>query len=185
MTLTEIMVAALNDMERGTDSQTIARHRDSFTLHANEAVRLICERYRPCKKQTLTITNSTINTANLDHTPIRIKSVTVDGSEVDFEQTFDGSGIFTLDGGNATAATADVIYRFSPQKLSNGKDVPEIPTYMHDMIVHYVVACARAGGDPDTQSTSSAGFQLFNRELMEIKPSHLGQPSSRKLKNYY
>lgn len=185
MTLTEIMVAALSRLERGTDTQTIARHRDNFVLYANKAIRMISDRYRPCRKQTVNVTNSTITIADFDREPIRINKVLVADTEVYYEQTYDGSGVFEIDYGNATAATADVIYRFAPAKISNSKDVPELPAYMHDIIVNYIVACVRAGGDPSTQASSSVDFQMFNQQLMDIKPSTLGQPSSKVLKNYY
>jgi hypothetical protein len=55
---------------------------------------------------------------------------------------------------------------------------------MHDLITHYVVACERCGGDPETQGTSSADFQLFNEGLREILRETRGEPRSYNLLNY-
>ena len=146
-------------------------------------VLLIARRYKPCKMETVAVTSSTFNIASLTREPIRIMKVLDNGIEVSYEQTYNGSGIFTVAG--VTAATVDVIYRFVPKTLSNSQDVPELPEYTHDAIVNYVVASARAGGDPNTQSSASFDFQLFNEQLQNIHPSDLGQPSARKITNYF
>ena len=183
MTLTEIIVASLERLGRGTDNQTIKRYRPSFTNYANKAVFLIAKRYKPCKMESVPVTNETFNISSLTREPIRLLRVLDNGSEVSYEQTYNGSGIFTVSG--VTSATVDVVYRFVPKTLSNSQDVPELPEYTHDAIVNYVVASARAGGDPDTQASASFDFQLFNEQLRGIHPSDLGQTSASKITNYF
>lgn len=186
MTLNELIVSALERLERGTDNNTIDHYRAEFTDYANTAVELIARKYMPVKKETVELSldsdgNRLLNLDSLSRDVIKIVDVRVNGSSVGFEQDADGSGEFIID---TTGDTAVVLYRFLPQKLSNPVDVPELPKHMHMYIKYYIVASARCGGDPYTQNTSSADFQMFNQFLYSLESVKLGQASAYVLKNY-
>lgn len=181
MTLTEIIVGALQRLDRGTDNQTIDHYRGKFTLYANKAIQIIARQYRACRKETATLSGGTFRLDDLERQCVKVLDVKANGKSVDYWQEVDGSGEFVA----ATEEPAvDVFYRFLPQTVSSSSDVPELPKHMHDMIVNYVVACERCGGDPDTQGTASADFQLFNSQLASIERCTLGQPRARRLINY-
>lgn len=182
MTLNEIMVSALQRLHYGTDTQTVENYRDAFADYANRAIRMIATRYKQNRKETVQLSdNDTFNVSDLARHCVRVTEVRAGGSSVDYWQDVPGSGEFTCD---TDADSVDVVYRFVPKPLENTIDVPELPGHLHDMIVHYVVACERCGGDPDTQGTASADFQMFNAALSQIQPASRGEPRSFKLTNY-
>lgn len=182
MTLNEIMVSALQRLHYGSDTQTVETYRDAFADYANRAIRMIALRFKQNRKETVELSaDGTFNVTSLARECLRITEVRAADSSVDYWQDVPGSGEFSCD---TEAGSVDVIYRFVPKPLENTIDVPELPGHLHDMIVHYVVACERCGGDPDTQDTASADFSLFNTCLAKIQPASRGEPRSYKLNNY-
>lgn len=181
MTLNEIIVASLERLDRGNDNQTIDHYRAKFTDNANKAVKIIAKQYRGCRKETMALTDGAFSTDDLSRECLKIVEVRDGGKQVDFYQDVDGTGTVTCVTG---AASVDVLYRFLPRPMSSTSDVPEIPNHLHDIVPHYIVACERCGGDPDTQGTASADFQLFNARVAEIESCKLGAPRSYKLLNY-
>ena len=182
MTLNEIIAAALGRLERGTDAQTIKNYRAEFTDYANKALKKIALKFKQTKKETVLLDEEHgFDVSDLTHGCYKIMEVRAKGRPVDFWQEPLGSGYFLCE---TKEESVDVIYRYVLKRLSSSTDVPELPEYMHDIIVHYVVACARCGGDPETQGTSSADFQLFNQELSELLRETRGEPRSYKLMNY-
>lgn len=182
MTLNEIIVSALRRLDRGTDRQTIGAYRSVFTNYANTAIKQIARQYKQCKKETVALdSDNQFNVTSLSRGCFMIHSVLVDGKPVDFYQEPAGSGLFTV---KTDANSATVVYQFVPAGLSATTDIPELPPYMHDIIPYYIVACERAGGDPETQGTASVDFQLFNSQLQSILRETMGEPRSYKLMNY-
>ena len=182
MTLAEITASALQRLHYGSDTQTVETYRDAFADYANRAIRKIAARFKQNRKDTVQLSDAdTFNVNDLSRECIRITEVRANGSSIDFWQDVPGSGEFSCD---TDADSVDVVYRFVPKPLENTIDVPELPGHLHDMIVYYVVACERAGGDPGTQKTSSVDFQLFNACLADIRPASRGEPRSFKLNNY-
>lgn len=183
MTLDEIIVSALRRLDRGVDTQTITDYRSLFTMYANKAVKLIAEEYKACRKESVTLdAESSFDVTTLERECTKIVKIT-DGSHktLDWWQDPPGSGLVVVDT-NEPAVT--VTYRFVPQELSSTVDVPELPSMFHDIIPYYIVACERAGGDPQTQSTASIDFQLFSQQLDQMCRSHLGERRAYELQNY-
>ena len=181
MTLNEIIVASLLRLNRGTDTQTIRTYRDVFTDSANKAIRKIALRYKQSRKETIVLSDGSFNVRALSRNCIRIDEVRSSGKAIDFWQDPPGSGIVFC---NTESNSVDVVYRYLPERLSSTTDTPDLPEYAHDLIVHYVVACERCGGDPGTQGTASADFQMFQTGLAELGRSNMGEPRSYKLLNY-
>lgn len=181
MNLNEIIVASLTRLHRGTGTQTIETYRNAFINSANRAMKIMAQRFRQCRKETVTLTDSVLDTADLERQCIRIVDVRVDDESIDFYQDYPGSSEFVCD---TNETSVDVIYEYYPKPLADLIDIPELPEHMHDIIPYYVVACERCGGDPETQGTSSADFQLFHSQLAELERSTRGDPRSYKLLNY-
>lgn len=183
MTLDEIIVSALQRLDRGTDTQTITQYRPLFTKYANKAVKLISAEYKGCRKETVELDgDSSFDITDLTRECTKIVKIS-DGSHkaIEWWQDPPGSGIVVVD---TNESVVSVTYRFVPQELSSTIDVPELPSMFHDIIPYYIVACERAGGDPSTQSTASADFQLFNQQIREMCRSHMGERRAYELINY-
>ena len=52
-------------------------------------------------------------------------------------------------------------YRYVPRSLEIPSDVPELPEYMHGLIVTYVVARERMSSDTSTQKGASAYMEIY------------------------
>lgn len=182
MTLNEIIAASLGRLGRGTDEQTIDFYRHTFTDYANRAIKKIALEFKQHRKEAVELDeDGMFDVKSLARGCYAISEVRAAGKSVDFWQEPLGSGFFMCD---TKEPTVDVFYRFVPARVSASADVPELPEYMHDLIPLYVVACERCGGDPDTQGTASADFQLFNEGLRELLRETRGEPRSYKLLNY-
>lgn len=184
MTLDEIIVSALRRLDRGTDTQTIQDYRPVFTVYANKACKKIAEEYKGCRKEEIELDEDcSFNVNDLERGCYKIVKIR-DRSRrpfVEFWQDPPGSGIVVVD---TQDPVVSVTYRYVPKEMSSTIDVPEIPEIFHDIIPYYIVACERAGGDPQTQSTASVDYQLFNDQVARMCRSHLGEFRAYELKNY-
>ena len=183
MTLEQIIVDALRRLERGTDTQTLKAYRRVFTTYANAAIKRIADVFEQCRKETVDLDDEKMFAVSaLSHGCWQIISIRDSKRDCYFQQDPPGSGlvrVHTLD------HSVTVTYRFVPRELSATSDVPELPEFAHDLIHYYIVACARAGGDPDTQNTASVDFQLFESKLSRLAKSTLGEPESYRLRNWW
>lgn len=175
MTLNEITTAALAQLGRSTDSQTIETWRQVFTRYANDAIKDIAETMQLYRTDELPVIDGVINTADLPYCCYRVLSI-------------DGSTAFSP--GNSTEEitfktnkeTARVKYRYIPNAVEDPSIPPALPEHTHPLIVHYIVARERASGDTSTQSGSGIYFELYNAEKAKLRP-HLGNPDAYKILN--
>lgn len=182
MTLNEIVAESLGRLGRDMGMQTIENYRQTFAVYANMAIRKISLKFKQTMRETVELgEDHGFDETSLTHGCYMVLGVRAAGNQVDYWQDPLGSGHFIC---ATEEPTVDVMYRFVPNKVEAPTAVPELPEYMHDLIVHYVVACERCGGDPQTQGTSSADFQLFNEGLREILRETRGEPRSYNLLNY-
>lgn len=181
MTLNDIIVSALRQLERGTDAQTIDSYQSTFTDYVNEAIRLIARsRFKQTRKETVAVdADGQFSLSGLSRECLRVESVSRGGAKVTFSQPV--TGTIQCGGG---AGTVEVVYRFMPKPLFSTTDVPELPPRIHGAIASYVVARHRvSSGDPDMQAAAEYYFSLFNRELTALERETHGTPDSFKFKN--
>lgn len=185
MTLLDIISRTLSLMELGTDAHTIENYREQFTHYANEAVMEILRRIKQERCDTVELSEDlTFGIDQLERECSRVVRVEADGKQLRFWQKPHGSGVFYVSPVPDGVTTVDVYYRYIPKEMVNTYDVPEIPNYMHHIIPYYVQAMERCGGDPNTQATSNAHFQIFNQKLYAFEREARGEPSSFSLLNY-
>jgi len=197
MTLNEIMASALQRLGRGNDPQTIEAYRDVFADYANEAVRQIAERFIAQLAEEVTLQTADedsrypglryVKMSDLTHKCRRIERIEVGGVPRMYIQVPQGSAEFFVYLKSKELDAYDkavVYYRPIPATLENTVDVPEVPEYTHYLIVHWIVAMERAGGDPNMQGTSGIDFQLFNQGLNSITNAHYGEPRGNRLLGY-
>lgn len=181
MTLNNIIMSALRQLERGTDAQTIDSYRDTFTDYVNEAIRLVARsRFKQTRKDTVVLNeNGQFSLSDLPRECIRIESISSGGTSVSFTQPV--TGTIQCSGGSGSV---EVTYRFMPKPISSTSDVPELPERIHSALASYIVARHRvSSGDPNLQAAAEYYFNLFNRELAELERETHGTADSFKFKN--
>ena len=182
MTLGEIIQKSLQRLEFGDDPQAVEAYEPIFTAYANQAIRKIALQYRKTRKETMTLTDSQFVQSGLDYGCVKIVSVSDSVGEIVYYQDPEGSETYTCD---TEEATVSVVYQYYPAELTTGSETPDVPIEIHSAIPHYVVACYRAGGDPDTQTTASIDYQLFNAALKDLGTATKSNPRSSRIKNWY
>lgn len=175
MTLNEITTAALAQLGRSTDSQTIETWRQVFTRYANDAIKDLAETMQLYRTDTAPVIDGVINTAKLPYCCYRVLSV--DGSTRFRPGNSSEEIVF-----DTKADYAAVKYRYIPKAVEDPSIPPSLPEHTHPLIVHYIVARERASGDTSTQSGSGIYFELYNSEKAKLRP-HLGDPDAYKILN--
>lgn len=178
MTLNDIIVSALAQLDRGHDAQTMDVWRDKFTRFANDAVTDICAAYKPRRTDVIDSRDGTFTTAMLSRGCRKVLFVKRNGVSEEF---FDGdsSEVIVTSGG---PGTIEVTYRCVPKELFASTDEPDIPEWMHGLIVSYVVGRERAAGDVSLQRGGNIYFQMYEAGKAAIRP-HLGGEDSQRIVN--
>lgn len=170
MTLNDIIVAALAQLDRGHDAQSMETWRDKFTRFANDGVSDICSVYKPRRTETLESRDGTFTTAMLSRGCRKIISVRRNGREEEF---YDGdtSEVIVTSGG---PGSIEVTYRSVPKDMFAGTEEPDIPAWMHGLLVSYVVGRERASGDVGQQRGGNIYFQMYEAGKAAIRPELTG-----------
>lgn len=180
MTLNDIIVSALRQLERGTSAQTIDKYRAVFTDYANAGVRRLARRFKVTREDEIQLEDGCFDLLDLSRDCLKIVEISEDGKKRRFDRVYTGR----IRVCNAKPdAVVKVFYRFLPREMTSTSDVPELPNHIQRALPYFVVACQRCGGDPDTQGTSSAHFSLFNSEVAMIERETMGDFKSTKLLN--
>lgn len=178
MTLNEIIVAALQQMKRGRDAQTIDNYRGTFTQYANMAQQDLSKAFPQYRTETVTPVNRRFDVSELSRWCVKITDLTKDKKPIRFDRAEDVGIIQVYEDGDV-----DVRYRCLPLPMENATDKPDLPAQLHQCIVSYVVACDRSEGDASTQGGASVYFQLYNEQKRALMRGGYGTPSSYKIDN--
>lgn len=171
MTLNEIISAALDQKGVTPAARTIDKSAGAFTQYVNEAAMDLADDFKLFRTEPVTLENKSFDTTSLSRYCTKILSVKQDGKSLAFDDG-DESGEISV----CAEGEVSVAYRYVPNDVSSDSDVPDIPEYLHRLIVLYVVARDRASGDASTQNASGVYFSLYNeqkRKLIKAKPSRL------------
>ncbi len=165
MTLNDIIVAALRQLDRGHDSLTLDTWRDKFAHFANEAADDLAHTLALKRTDSAAVADGMIDTSLLPRGCFKIVSVSRGGKELPF-LTGLGSGVVRV---KAADGEADVKYVYAPKPMSSPTDVPEVPEICHGLIVTYVVGRERASGDASTQRGANVYFELYRAGKMRLR----------------
>ena len=180
MTLNDIIVSALAQLDRGHDAQTLDTWREKFTRFANEAVLDLSAAYNPRCTEDFTLDGKLLDTRKLQRQCVRVHGVKRLGRYMSFFET--GNSAVLCVPGAAANSTVQVNYRFAPETLSNTTDVPELPEWCHGLIVCYVVGRERASGEVGVQRGSNIYFQMYEAGKAKLRP-HMGGADSYRIMN--
>ena len=156
MTLNDIIISSLSQLDRGFDPQTLEKWRAKFTRFANDAILDLAIAFKPLRRETAKLSGSVLDTACLERTCIRVDNILQDGFPLRYSKP-DASGIISVRG----VGEVTVVYQYMPREVSRPSDVPELPEYLHPLIVLYVTARERMSNDVSTQNGSSPYMQIY------------------------
>lgn len=178
MTLNEIIVAALQQLKRGKDSQTIESYRGAFTQYANMAQQDLAKHFPQYRTDPVTLEDGGFAVSCLPRWCTKVIGVTQNGNPVAFDAGAE-TGLI------AVAAQGEVLvrYRTLPRPLENTTDSPDLPAQLHPAIVSYVVASDRAEGDASTQGGSALYFRIYQEQKRQLLRGGYGTPGSYRIEN--
>ena len=178
MTLNDIIVAALAQLDRGHDAQTLDIWRDKLTRFANEAVVDLAGAYKPRTTETYISDDGLLDTHALSLPCKKLLSITREGKQEAFCPG-PASGVLRLGGG---PGKVEVQYLYIPPEMSAPTDAPGLPAWCHGLIVCYVVGRERAAGDVSLQRGGNIYFQMYEAGKAGLRP-HMGEEESYRLLN--
>lgn len=179
MTLNDIIVAALAQLDRGHDAQTLEVWRDKFTRFSNDGIADLAGAIKPVRTENALVENGTLELAKLSRACQKVLRIAREGKELAFRS---GGATDTLVLPACANGAVEITYRFMPRELSAATDVPELPFACHALIVTYVVGRERACGDVSVQRGANVYFQMYEagKRLLLPRP---GAPDDYKLLN--
>lgn len=179
MTLNDILVSALAQLDRGNDPQTLDVWRDKFTRFANDAQADLASAILPCRREDLAAVDGVLDLTALARKCTKVVGLKLDGKDVPIVRGAD-SWTLAVD----TDGTYEVTYRYQPRDLTSPSDESELPAHCHGLIVTYVVARERMSGDRSTQAGSNIYFELYQTGKAKLRP-HVGDPAAYRIINKY
>ena len=164
MTLNDIIVAALAQLDRGHDAETVAIYRSRLTQYANEAQKDLAETLGFTRTEEVPTEDGILYLYTLERRCTRIERICQRGKSVPFRAE-PKPGLIML----PYAENAVVTYRFVPNELVNDNDVSELDDYLHPLIVSYVVGRERMGGDVATQDGANIYLSMYNAAKAKLR----------------
>jgi len=177
MTLSDIIVSALEQLDRKPDPQNIAVWKGRMTRFANDAVMDLAHWLKLKRVDVAVVEGGMLDTATLPEQCVKVLSVWRNGRP--FEVRSEAGSIVLVD---CPDGEVKVIYRWIPRPMTNDTDVPAIPEHAHGLIVSYVVGRERATSDPSMQRGGNIYFELYNEGKRNLRP-HLGERDNYELRN--
>ena len=178
MTLNDIIVSALAQLDRGHDSQTVDTWRDKLTRYANEAVTDLATILQLRRTDTLQVTNNAADIAALPRCCVKVLYIARNMSRIPFIAGSSSTQIRVL----CDDGPVQLHYRYLPDDMTSPTDIPELPAYCHGLIVTYVVARERASADPSMQRAANVYFGLYNASKRGLR-SLVGEPDQYQFVN--
>ena len=163
MNRNEIIASAMEQL--GRDTQMLDAYAGKFTTYANDAILDLAEKYKPVRTDTVAVVDGAIDTATLPRQCLKILKITQNGTELAFTAGSTSEKISLGASGNV-----EVTYRYAPKLLTSKTDVPELPLYMHNLIVTYVVGRERASTDASNQRGANIFFEIYEAAKRNIHP---------------
>lgn len=155
MTLNDIITSALAQLDRGHDAQTLDVWRGKFTGFANDGQYDLANSLKLRRTDTVTVTDG---------------EATLPRECIKFIEVVQGNKRYSRIK-DCPDGEAEITYRYSPKKMANTTDQPDIPEHMHGLIVTYVVARERASGDVTTQRGANIYMQLYEAGKTSLRPN--------------
>lgn len=181
MTLLELLRGTLEQLDRGTDAQTIEAWRDKLTRYLNDALFDLAAAAAPKRTDTLTLTNHALALASLPKRCVKVLALSRNDRRWPFYYGGETSVLFVpnLNDGDIT-----VTYRYTPDGMAIDTDVPDLPAQYHSALILYAVGRERAMGDSASIAAARACFELYYAIKRGIRAS-CGELDGYAIENRY
>ena len=166
MTLNDIIVSALAQLDRAHDMQTVEIYRERFARFANDAQFDLALTLALKRTEEVEPVDGVVDLGKLSRHCYRVESAEQLGRKVPFRIGDSPEQLFL-----PYNETARLTYRFSPAKLESAADVSELPEAVHPLIVSYVVGRERMGGDVSTQGGGNIYLSMYNAAKAKLRGS--------------
>ena len=166
VTALALMQSALGELEHPEDTAALPLWKEKLLRFANEAVVDLYETFRPWRRDTLTLTNGTLDLAALPYTVGKVLGVERGGMRIPF---FFGTDTNTLRVPGVPDGAMTVVYRYLPKTLVNDDDEPELPAACHPLIVLYMVGRFSLINDAQGMNHASAALSLYETRKRRLK----------------
>ena len=180
MTLLQLLIAALDELERPHDEATLALWRERLTAYANEAIADLYAPFRPWRRESLTPQNGVLTLTALTMPCSKVLGLERDGVRIPFYYGTDTNELVIPGWGNDPLT---VVYRYAPAPLKNDSDLTKLPSVCDPLIVLYMVARDRAHGDPAAQNGSRLRLSVYEAQKRRLKLDY-DEPSGCRICNY-
>ena len=181
MTLSELIHAALDELERPHDDGTVALWRERLTAYANEAVSDLFTTFRPWRRETVTPAGGRLTVSQLSLPCSKVLGLENGGVRIPFHYGSDTSEL-VIPGWDDRPLT--VVYRYAPGVLRSDADRTTLPAACDPLIVLYMVARDRAHGDAAAQNGSRLRLSFYEMQKRRLKMD-FDEPSGCRICNYY
>ena len=179
MTLQELLTAALQQLDRSTDAQTLETWRDKLTRYLNDAIVDLAGELRPRRTETAQVSGRRRDLTLLERPCIKVLALRQDGRRLPF---YYGACTASLHVPGGTDGPAEITYQYMPLMLAADTDVPELPERCHGALVTYAVARERAAGD--ATAAAQTGFALYHQMRRALR-ANCGELDSYRIENAY
>ncbi len=181
MTLQELLTGVLQQLDRGTDAQTVEVWRDKLTAFLNDAIVDLAGEFSLRRTDEIALGSGTIDLGGLKRDCIKVLSLELGGKRWPF---YYGTGSKCIRVPGAPDGTVRLCYRYLPLRISADTDVPDIPQWAHGLLVLYAAGRERAGGDASSIAAARACFELYNAGKRSIR-RHAGEQDAYVIENRY
>lgn len=160
MTLQELLTATLQQLDRGTDAQTLESWRDKLTRYLNDAVIDLVGVLKPRRTDESELKDGVLDMAALPRRCIKVVSLSRNGQRLPF---YYGIGTDKLHVPAVTDGPVSICYRYLPNAMHADTDEPDLPKRFDadGAIILYAVGRERAAGDGSSIAAARATFDLY------------------------
>ena len=174
MTLNDIIVSALAQLDRAHDAQTVEIYRRRFADFAHDAQNDLAQTLALTRTDERIPAAGVVRLDGLERRCIRVERAEQLGRSVPFRAGDTPNELFL-----PYSEPARITYRFLPKRLETASDVSELPEAVHPLIVSYVVGRERMGGDVSTQSGGNVCLSMYNAAKARLRGSMKhGEPNT-------
>lgn len=158
--------ATLLRLDRPTDSATVEIYQDRLLGYLNEGIMDMVLEVRPWRRDELPVHEGKAELNDLPRTCLKALSARIDGKRQVF---YYGSSRGSIHFPGVGEATAEITYRFMPEKLTALTDEPELPEACLELLVQYATARERSRFDAVSQNAARLEMSLYREEKGKLR----------------